>query len=1664
MRMPVHLLALHLVFATNLSARGTGRGSEVTSGRRVAAHWWKVVLLLPFVLCSLNADGQSRVYFSTTAESVAPAFHSQWNYTSEAARYKLSKTKGTSIVAAGTRIGPWTTGTLALDRQYVSDPLAAQTISGTVRGYMMMREYAGTDDVGYAYATMKVVSNDGTTLRGTLLTLSVYQGSFSEFINNASHKNETIFSSTTSITSLAVQDGDRLVIEIGYSDLTGSSPEASSMWGENAPDCATNETDTTACAGWVEFTNGLIFQGESTAPVIDNLSPTSGAVGNSVTITGSRFGSTQGNSTVTFNGTAAAVSTWSATSIATSVPAGATTGPVVVAVDGQASNSATFTVVPQPSITSLTPNTGAVGTSVTITGSNFGAAQGTSSVTFNGLASTPTNWSDTGITTTVPTEASSGSVVVTVMGVPSNGRLFTIPGSKPTYHLHAEQSGGLRILSTSAPDVAATSLQTTDIKDAAAGTNRLFPTFKTLSGVPNTSGVLQTGETFTLRVWMRKTANFGVLYPMAHIHIKSTGSPICTAIGTTPLTTTVNEYTLSCNSSANVTFAAADRYWTSPGVNVGTSTNKSVFGEIYFEGVWLGNYNSRLTVPLPPPTPVISSLSPASAAFGTPVVISGAYFGPSQGSSTVSFNGFAASPSSWGDTSITVPVPPGSTSGPVVVSVDGRTSNSATFSVIPAPYISGIAPTAGPANTTVTVTGLLFGSTQGTGSISFNGVGATLVSWSDTEIVARAPVGATTGPVVVSAGGFSSNGITFTMVPPPAISTVSPLSGAAGGSVTISGSNFGASQGTSAVRFNGTAASVSAWTDSSITAAVPDGATTGPLTVSVSGVSSNGVTFTVVTTGTLSGRLTRQSDGTGIVGGSVEALQSSAVKGSATTGADGTYTIASLPAETYDVRASAAGFGTAVDDAVSVAADETTTHDISLTLPGSVTGTVIRASDLTAISGAELQVLAGTAVVGTATTNGTGSYTLSDLNAGTYRVRASASGYVSKSTADLTVSAGTATTADFSLQMLGTGLISYGYDSLGRLVSVVDSNGDSATYEYDAVGNILSISQQNANILGIVSFTPESGAVGTQVTISGTGFATTPADNTVRFNGVIADVSSATATELVATVPSGTTSGSISVTTAAGTANSDDVFTLTTTGAPTVSSFTPTIGTVGTTVTVSGTNFNPNTQFTRIRFNNTALLPSAATATSITTTVPAVTASGPIRVSTPLGEAVSADDFFIPFGTHLAADVEVASRMAIGGALPVALGTLNKIGLVVFDAPVGQKVSIQTSNGTYAGCTLYLFEPHAQQMVSTNCGGASSFTDTQTLRDAGTYTVGIDAGTNVGSLLLQINNANDFTGLIATDGTPAVFSTSTPGQNALFSFSGTGLQRVSIVSSGSTFGFCNLNLSLLRPDQTTLTAQSCASPDGFIDVQTLPTSGSYRVKLDPASSSTGSVTVRLYNVPADFSNSIATDGTPVTVPTSVPGQNGVLTFAGSSGQKISINVFDSTYGICYLTVRIVAPSGGTLASNTCVSPNAFFDTWELTETGTYSIQVDPNGPATGSVNVAVFQVPADQTGSITINGSAVVVSTTVPGQNGQLTFGGSEGQQITVTTSDGTYGICNMGVSIVDPNSAVLASNTCMSPGGSLGPQTLTTTGTHVLRFDPPGASTGSITVTLTSP
>jgi hypothetical protein len=158
----------------------------------------------------------------------------------------------------------------------------------------------------------------------------------------------------------------------------------------------------------------------------------------------------------------------------------------------------------------------------------------------------------------------------------------------------------------------------------------------------------------------------------------------------------------------------------------------------------------------------------------------------------------------------------------------------------------------------------------------------------------------------------------------------------------------------------------------------------------------------------------------------------------------------------------------------------------------------------------------------------------------------------------------------------------------------------------------------------ISSFSPKSGPVGTSVRISGSGFAGATA---VRFNGVAAAsfTVNAQGTRIDTKVPSGATTGKITVTTPGGTATSPTNFTVTI-PAPTISSFSPTSGRTGTAVTITGTAF---TGATAVRFGGVRASFAVNSATQITATVPVGAVTGKISVTTPGGTGTSAMTFTV---------------------------------------------------------------------------------------------------------------------------------------------------------------------------------------------------------------------------------------------------------------------------------------------------------------------------------------------------------------------------------------------------------------------------------------------------
>ena len=201
-------------------------------------------------------------------------------------------------------------------------------------------------------------------------------------------------------------------------------------------------------------------------PVITGSSPPSPAPGGVVTLTGQNFGATQGASYLTlaqggtswgapYDGAKLTITNWSEDSITFELPTDNPPYPLVpgqamitVTVAGATSAAQTLniagTVTPAPSITSASPSSTPPGSTVTLTGQNFGASQGSSYLTLaqggtswgaptDGATLMISSWSENSITFQLPPDSGSfpltpgtATVTVTVSGQASNTETITI--------------------------------------------------------------------------------------------------------------------------------------------------------------------------------------------------------------------------------------------------------------------------------------------------------------------------------------------------------------------------------------------------------------------------------------------------------------------------------------------------------------------------------------------------------------------------------------------------------------------------------------------------------------------------------------------------------------------------------------------------------------------------------------------------------------------------------------------------------------------------------------------------------------------------------------------------------------------------------------------------------------------------------------------------------------------------------------------------------------------------------------------------------------------------------------------------------------------------------------------------------------------------------------
>jgi hypothetical protein len=425
----------------------------------------------------------------------------------------------------------------------------------------------------------------------------------------------------------------------------------------------------------------------------------------------------------------------------------------------------------------------------------------------------------------------------------------------------------------------------------------------------------------------------------------------------------------------------------------------------------------------------------------------------------------------------------------------------------------------------------------------------------------------------------------------------------------------------------------------------------------------------------------------------------------------------------------------------------------------------------------------------------------------------------------------------------------------------------------------------------------------------------------------------------------------------------------------------------------------------------------------------------------------------------------VPQQSLTGGSGSAVITTPGQDAWFSFSGTAGQRIAYKIAGTFIKSGALDITDPSDQPLGnSVAFGTGGGWGDPVTLPATGTYKIHAQAnGVNTGNIVVSLFIVPaDVTSSVTAGGPATTVTTTIPGQNAKITFAGTAGHGAMVQVSASTISG---TVKLLRADGTTqLASASVTSTGGLIDTTTLPATETYTVLLDPKTFGTGTASVKVIDVPADITGTLALNGVQQVLTTTAPGQNIVLGMPATAGQKVAILISGPAFSG---SMKITRPDATSMLTKSFTTSGAFVDTTAVTITGTNTVKIDPTGAAFGAVTVTAYNVPADATGTpITVDGAASRVTATVPGQNGSVTFTATAQDAVKITASSvstGTSTCCGAKVSVIGPLGTTVLLPRSVGTNGGNWTMTLPSTGTYTIKMDPQAQAIGGVTFTVVS-
>ncbi|WP_431931220.1 RHS repeat-associated core domain-containing protein [Nonomuraea jabiensis] len=651
----------------------------------------------------------------------------------------------------------------------------------------------------------------------------------------------------------------------------------------------------------------------------------------------------------------------------------------------------------------------------------------------------------------------------------------------------------------------------------------------------------------------------------------------------------------------------------------------------------------------------------------------------------------------------------------------------------------------------------------------------------------------------------------------------------------------------------------------------------------------------------------------------------------------------------------------------------------------------------------------------------------------------------------------------------------YAHDAVGRVTGVFQEGGGGSRISYDAAGNIEEVKDLPAATLAVAQVSPPRAAAGATVTLYGTGFGTDRTKVSVSFGGGASAVPTAvTEHTATVTVPGGAAGGEVKVTVGGAAATWNGFTVVGAPPKPAVRLTGLTVADAGATITVDGSGFETEKTLNLASVNGGKVQVADATAGRLTVKLPPQPVFGRVKVVTPGGAAESAGDVVVPPAPYLAANVGTgeALRLVPGTVTTVPVSTAEHIALALFDLKPDQRGLISVSGDTLPSCfDVQVIAPDGALAVDDGSVCGNKQWELESGAAPGTYLVVVDPdAAETGKVDLLAATFADVAADVTVDGPETSLAVTTPGQRATYSFTGAAGQRVftKLVFADGTPA-CAVTGRLYAPDGTELAKDTCLYQDTeYVDTVTLPAAGTYRWVLDPSGLNTGTYKITVTSVPADAAVATTVDAAaPASTPVAKAGQNGVVSFAGTAGQRVFTTLtFPSGTAACSVAARLYAPDGTELAKDTCLyQATEYMDTVELPAAGTYKWVVDPKDAWTGTVGLSVTGVPADAAATTTVDAATPAsVAIAKAGQGGVVSFTGAADQRIfTKLTMPSGAPTCATAARLIAPDGTELAKDTCLYQATEyIDTLTLPAAGTYKWVLDPKDAWTGTVGVSVT--